>query len=597
MLKEILKIRNYADVRWRYFVTGIVFMILNALLNGISIFSIGPLMDNIIAGKKVILPEKLPVYISMRLEPVVNFLNTLPPSSVLKYLIAFIIISIGLKGFFSYLNRYYFNLFGLHLLTDIRDRMYRKMATLSMDFFVYGKAGEITSRLIYDVNLLRGMFVAHLPGIIFQGTLAVVYLVIIFTIDWKMSLLAMLIFPPLLYPIYRTGRRLRKLGKKIQESHAKIGNLIYEGVYGQQIIKAYNQEEGIIKRFSDENKRIFRTVMACTKRIILIGPFTEIMSVIGASGLLYYGAKKVMEGSLSSGFLILFFVALFSFISPLKSVGGDYVNIKQDSYALPRIFSFLDTKISVLDTGKEVFSGLREGIEFQGVYFSYGKKEVLQDITFSLKKGERLGIVGPTGVGKTSLIGLLLRFYEPEKGQLLIDGKDIRNYKLETLREHIGFVPQEPILFNDTLKRNISLSENPDMERVKKAAEIAGIKDFIESLPDGYETIAGDRGMSFSGGQKQLISVARAIYRDPEIIILDEATASLDSHSEKILQKAMERIMKGRTVFIIAHRLSTLRSVDRIIVLKEGRIVEQGTHEQLVEKKGEYYHFWELQIH
>ncbi|MCM8762564.1 MAG: ABC transporter ATP-binding protein/permease [Candidatus Omnitrophica bacterium] len=597
MVKEILKISKYAEIRWRYFVIGIVFMILNALLNGISIFSVVPLMDNIIAGKKVILPEKLPVYVSARLEPMVNFLNALPPPSVLKYIIGFIIISIGLKGLFSYLNRYYFNLFGLNLLTDIRDRMYRKMATLSIDFFVYGKAGEITSRLIYDVNLLRQMFVSHLPGIIFQGTLAVVYLVIIFTVDWKMSLLAMLIFPPLLYPIYRTGRRLRKLGKKIQESHAKIGNLIYEGVYGQQIIKAYNQEEEIIKRFSDENKRIFRTVMACTKRIILIGPFTEIMSVLGASGLLYYGANKVMAGSLSSGFLILFFVALFSIISPLKSVGVDYVNIKQDSSALPRIFSFLDTKISVLDTGKEVFSGLREGIEFQGVYFSYGRKEVLQDITFYLKKGERIGIVGPTGVGKTSLIGPLLRFYEPEKGQILIDGKDIRSYKLETLREHIGFVPQEPILFNDTLKRNISLSENPDMERVKKAADIAGIKDFIESLPDGYETIAGDRGMSFSGGQKQLISVARAIYRDPEIIILDEATASLDSHSEKTLQEAMERIMKSRTVFIIAHRLSTLRSVDRIIVLKEGRIVEEGSHNQLVEKKGEYYHFWELQIH
>ncbi|MCM8829750.1 MAG: ABC transporter ATP-binding protein/permease, partial [Candidatus Omnitrophica bacterium] len=353
----------------------------------------------------------------------------------------------------------------------------------------------------------------------------------------------------------------------------------------------------IIKRFTDENKRIFRTVMACIKRILLIGPFTEIMSVLGASGLLYYGANKVMASSLSSGFLMLFFVALFSIISPLKNIGADYVSIKQNSSALPRIFSFLETKVSVLDTGKEVFSGLMENIEFQGVYFSYGKKEVLKDITFSLKKGERLGIVGPTGVGKTSLIGLLLRFYDPEKGQILIDGKDIRNYKLETLREHIGFVPQEPILFNDTLKRNISLSGNPDMDKVKKAVEIAGIKDFIESLPDGYETIAGDRGMSFSGGQKQLISVARAIYKDPEVIILDEATASLDSHSEKTLQEAMERIMKGRTVFIIAHRLSTLRSVDRIIVLKEGRIVEQGTHKQLIDNKGEYYQLWKLQTH
>ncbi|MCX8083239.1 MAG: ABC transporter ATP-binding protein/permease [bacterium] len=597
MIKEIFRIRNYVELKWGYFITGVVFMVLNSLLNGISIFSIVPLMDNIIAGKKILLPEKIPSAISRHLEPVINFLNLLPPADVLKYLIIFIIISIGLKGLFSYLNRYYFNLFGIRLLTDIRNKMYRKMATLSMDFFVYGRAGEITSRLIYDVNLLRQMFVAHLPGIIFQGTLAVVYLVIIFTIDWRMSLLAILIFPPLLYPIYRTGKKLRKLGRKVQESHARIGNLIHEGVYGQQIIKAYNQEEEIINRFTAENERIFKTVMKATRRILLIGPFTEVMSVLGASGLLYYGAMKVMSGSLSSGFLILFFVALFSIISPLKSIGSDYVSIKQDSSALPRIFSFLDTKISVRDTGKEVFSGLKESIEFQGVYFSYGKKEVLKNVSFSLRKGERLGIVGPTGVGKTSLIGLLLRFYEPEQGCILIDGKDIREYKLETLRAHIGFVPQEPILFNDTLKRNIVLSEDPDMEKIRKAVEIAGIKDFIESLPDGYDTIAGERGTSFSGGQKQLVSVARAIYRDPEILILDEATASLDSHSEKILQEAMERIMKGRTVFIIAHRLSTLRSVDRIIVLKEGEIVEEGTHNQLIEKKGEYYHFWELQFH
>ncbi|MCM8760096.1 MAG: ABC transporter ATP-binding protein/permease [Candidatus Omnitrophica bacterium] len=597
MIKEIWKVRDYVDIRWRYFLIGMVFMGLNAMLNGISIFSIVPLLDKVIAGKKVILPEKLPVYVGVRLDPIVNFLNTLPPSSLLKYLITFILITIALKGSFSYLNQYYFTLFGLHLVTDIRNRMYKKTTALSMDFFVYGKAGEITSRLLYDVHLFAGIFQSQIPQIIFQGTLAVVYLVIVFTIDWQMAFLAMLIFPPILYPIYRTGKRLKELGRRIQVSYGKIGNLVHEGVYAQQIIKAYNQEEGMSKRFCDENSRILRTVIACTKRVLLISPFTEIISVLGTSGLLYYGANKVMEGSLSSGFLFLFFVALFSLISPFKNIGTTYGKLKQNSSALPRIFSFLETKVSVVDTGKDVFSGLREGIEFQGVCFSYGKKQVLQDITFSLKKGERLGIVGPTGVGKTSLIGLILRFYEPEKGQILIDGKDIRRYKLSTLREHIGFVPQEPILFNDTLTRNISLSESPDMERVKKAAEIVGISDFIESLPNGYDTIAGDRGMSFSGGQKQLICVARAIYRNPEVIILDEATASLDSQSEKALQEAMERIMGGRTVFIIAHRLSTLRSVDRIIVLKEGRIVEEGSHNQLVEKKGEYYHFWELQVH
>lgn len=595
MVKEILKIRDYVDVKWRYWAIGAVFMVLNALFNGISIFSIVPLMDNIIAGKEIRLPEKLPAFASVRLEPIVNVLNALQPSVVLKYVIVFIVFAMVLKGVFSYLYRYYFNLFGIRILTDTRNKMYRKMATLSMDFFVHGKAGEITSRLLYDVNLLRNLFVSHLPGIIFEGTLAVVYLVIIFVIDWKLSLLSILIFPPLLYPIYRTGRRLRTLGKRQQESYARIGNLIYEGVYGQQIIKAYNQEEDIIKRFDGENERIFRIIMACTKRMLAIGPFTDIMSVLGASGLLYYGAHKVMAGSLSSGFLILFFVALFSIISPLKGVGSNYANIKQDSAAFPRIYSFLDTQSRIKDTGTYVFSGLKKGIAFEKVSFSYGETKVLEDISFDLKKGERLGIVGPTGVGKTSLIGLLLRFYEPKQGAILVDGRDIKEYKLESIRQHIGFVSQEPILFNDTLKRNIALSESIDMERIKKAVEIVGIRPFIEALPNGYDTVAGERGTSFSGGQKQLICVARAIYRDPEILVLDEATASLDSHSEKVLQEAMEKIMKGRTVFIIAHRLSTLRSVDRIIVLKGGAIIETGTHEQLIQQQGAYHRFWELQ--
>ena len=595
MVKEILKIRDYVDVKWRYWAIGAVFMVLNALFNGISIFSIVPLMDNIIAGKEIRLPEKLPAFASVRLEPIVNVLNALQPSVVLKYVIVFIVFAMVLKGVFSYLYRYYFNLFGIRILTDTRNKMYRKMATLSMDFFVHGKAGEITSRLLYDVNLLRNLFVSHLPGIIFEGTLAVVYLVIIFVIDWKLSLLSILIFPPLLYPIYRTGRRLRTLGKRQQESYARIGNLIYEGVYGQQIIKAYNQEEDIIKRFDGENERIFRIIMACTKRMLAIGPFTDIMSVLGASGLLYYGAHKVMAGSLSSGFLILFFVALFSIISPLKGVGSNYANIKQDSAAFPRIYSFLDTQSRIKDTGTYVLSGLKKGIAFEKVSFSYGETKVLEDISFDLKKGERLGIVGPTGVGKTSLIGLLLRFYEPKQGAVLVDGRDIKEYKLESIRQHIGFVSQEPILFNDTLKRNIALSESIDMERIKKAVEIVGIRPFIEALPNGYDTVAGERGTSFSGGQKQLICVARAIYRDPEILVLDEATASLDSHSEKVLQEAMEKIMKGRTVFIIAHRLSTLRSVDRIIVLKGGAIIETGTHEQLIQQQGAYHRFWELQ--
>lgn len=596
MLKEYLKLRQYTEIRWKYFVLGLFFMVLSAFLSGISISSTVPLIDRIIANRKIILPDNLPGIFRSHLEHMANALNTLPPGTLLKYLIIFIVSTIFLKGLFSYLNHYYFHYFGNRLLTDVRNKLYAKVTTLSMDFFTQGQSGEITSRLIYDVNLLMRAFVINFPSFILQVVLAAIYLVIIFTIDWKLSLLSLLIFPPVLFPIYKIGKKLRKLGKKVQEAYGRIGNLIHEGVYGQQIIKAYNQEKNIIKRFDGENERIFRTVMSATRRTLLIGPLTEIISVFGASGLLYFGAKKVLEGSLSSGFLFLFFVALFSIISPLKGIGNAYANLKHDSSALPRLFSILDRQNLTEDKGKEVLSGLKEGVEFKNVCFSYGQTTVLKDVSFQVRKGGKLGIVGPTGVGKTTLTGLLLRFYEPTSGEVLIDRRNVKDFTLSSLRNHIGLVTQEPILFNDTIKRNIALSDEPDMEKIERAIENACIKNFVDSLPGGYETVVGERGTTLSGGQKQLLSIARAIYKNPDILILDEATASLDSNSEKLLQGALEKIMEGRTVFIIAHRLSTLRNVDRIIVLKDGAITEEGSHRELFEKKGDYYKLWEIQF-
>jgi subfamily B ATP-binding cassette protein MsbA len=411
-----------------------------------------------------------------------------------------------------------------------------------------------------------------------------------------MSLVSLLIFPPILLPLLNVGKKLRKLGSKIQEAYGMVGNLIYEGVYGQQIIKAYNQEERIVEKFNLENEKIFKTVMSATKRILLISPFTEVVAVFGASGIIYYGASKVIEGSLSSGFLFFFFISLFSIISPLKGVMTAYANLKHESSALRRIFGVLDKESSVRDEGTDVLEGLEREIEFKNVSFSYGEKSILKGINLKVKKGEKLGIVGQTGAGKSTLIGLLLRLYEPNVGEILVDGKNMKNYTLSSLRDKIGFVSQEPIIFSDTLKKNIAFTETIDEEKLEKAITTSGLKEYIKSLPDGYNTLAGERGATLSGGQKQLLSVARAIYKDPEILILDEATASLDSKSEQLLQEALYSIIKNRTVFIIAHRLSTLRNVDRIIVLMNGKISEEGTHQELFDKKGDYYRLWQLQF-
>ncbi|PIX77445.1 MAG: hypothetical protein COZ37_02650 [bacterium (Candidatus Ratteibacteria) CG_4_10_14_3_um_filter_41_18] len=363
-----------------------------------------------------------------------------------------------------------------------------------------------------------------------------------------------------------------------------------------QIVKAFTAEEREKAIFSQENEKFFRLMLKQIKRISLLSPITEFLGAGGGAFLIYFGGKEVLSGRLSTGVFLLFLVALFSIISPIKGIATANAQIQAGASALPRIFEILEEKNEVVEKAmaKEL-PGLKE-IEFSRLSFGYQKKEILKDINLKLKAGEAIGIVGSSGVGKTTLINLLLRFYDPTDGAILINGEDIKNFKLKSLREKIGLVTQEPILFNDTIRNNIAYGKPEAIEEeIKKAAKIANIHTFIETLEKGYETIIGERGARLSGGEKQRIAIARAILKNPPILVLDEATSNLDSESEKLVQEALSRIMKERTSLVIAHRLSTIRNVDLIIVLKDGRIEEQGTHQELINKKGLYYHFYQLQ--
>jgi len=596
MFKEYLKLKNYVKVPWIYFTAGFIFMFLFGITNGISLSTTVPLMDRIFSQKYIILPKNFPPFLYNNLKEFINSLNRFSPSIILKYLIFFIIFVTFLKGIFFYLQNYFFKFFGMRIITDIRNKIYSKITYLSLDFFTKERSGEITTRIIYDVGMLTTALADQFPQFILKSCESCIYLAIIFMIDWKLSIVSLFIFPLLLGPVFKISKKLRKLGKNIQESYGKLGNLIQENVYTQQIIKAFNQQEKVIKKFEKENENIFSVGMAIIKRMTIITPFTEIMAAVGAGGIIFYGGKKVIEGDFSAGFFTLFLAGLFSLISPLKTIGTMYASLKHSSSALPRIFSILEEEVKVRDTGRKIFKGIKEKIEFKNVSFSYENKKILKNISFTVKKGEKIGIVGPTGVGKTTLIGLLLRFYEPEEGEILIDGENIKEFTLDSLRKNIGLVTQEPILFYDTIEKNISLEEKSDIEKVKKSVASLFISDFIESLPEKYNTIIGERGITLSGGQKQLLTIARAIYKDPTILILDEATSSLDAKLEEVLQAGLEKIIKDRTVFIIAHRLSSLRNIDRIIVLKDSYIVEEGTHQELFDKKGIYYNLWKSQF-
>jgi subfamily B ATP-binding cassette protein MsbA len=594
LIKEYLKIRKYIKIHWHYIVIGGIMSIFYIILNTLSFTSIIPLVDRILSGKKITLPENLPYYIGVKIEPIITKINSYTPLVVLKYLILFIMLTFLLKGICFYFSNYFFKLFSTKIQTDLRDKVYTKFLDLSLDFFTYTQTGELTTRVVYDIGLLNSVFEMFFPNFIFPIFLVISYLLIIFIIDWQMSFVSIFIYPIILVPVLHWTKKLRNLGKIIQETYGKIGNFINESIFGQKIIKAYNLEEKTLRRFRKENENIFRTIISINKRVLLIGPFTDFCGAVASGLIMYYAGSKILSGAITPGFLFLFFFALFSIISPLKEVMQTFATIKHSSSVLPRIFYILDFKPNVRDEGKEIFRGLKEKIEFKNVGFYYNSKLVLKNINLVVKKGDRIGIVGKTGSGKTTLISLLLRFFEPTEGEIIIDGKNIKDYKLHSLREHIGYVPQEPIIFYGSIKENITFGEGND-ERFKEVIKTAGLLKFINELPEKENTLLGEKGINLSGGQKQLISIARAIYKNPEILIFDEATASLDSESEEIVQKAIEKIMEGRTVFIIAHRLSTIKNANRIIVLENGEIVEEGTHSQLYEKKGFYYKFLTLQ--
>ena len=594
MWKEYIKIKNYLKIDWKYLFLGIIFSILSISLNGVSLSTIVPLMDRVLSQRKITLPSNLPYFISLKLQSIITKLNSFPPLLILKYLIFFMIIAFFLKGLFIFLSNYFFRVFSTRISTDLREKIYEKFLNLSLDFFSKKQTGELTTRIVYDVGLLNATFESFFPNFLFPILLVLSYLIIIFLIDWKFSLISIFIYPLILTPVLNLTKKLRKLGKSIQEAYANIANIINESIFGYKVIKAYNQEENFINKFRKDNENIFKIVLSINKRTLLISPFIEFSGVFASSYLIYYGGTKIVKGEISSGFLFLFFFSLFSIISPLKTIMQTYANIKHSSSALPRIYYILDYKLKVDDEGKEIFDGLKERIEFKNVSFAYDKNFVLENINLTVNKGEKIGIVGRTGSGKSTLVGLILRFYDPVSGEIIIDGKNIKNFKLNSYRSYIGYVPQEPVIFYGTIKENITFGDE-NKKRFDEVIEMVGLKNFIEQLPEKENTIIGERGIDLSGGQKQLISIARAIYKNPQILIFDEATASLDSESEEIVQKAIERIMSEKTAFIIAHRLSTVKDLDKIIVLENGKIFEEGSHQQLLEKKGLYYKFLNLQ--
>jgi subfamily B ATP-binding cassette protein MsbA len=511
----------------------------------------------------------------------------------------FVIVGIFvLRGLVSFAEHYLMTYINGHVITDIRNAVHGHILSLSMSFFQRNSTGNLISRMTSDVGLVSRALTDAVVSLLRDSTSLVALIIAAFVMDPFLGLMAFVVFPVSVFPIMKMGKKIRRFTKKRQVTVGRLTSLMQEGIQGARIVKAFGMEEYERNRFSSENRRLLKLGLRAGRIRAIATPAMELLAALGIGGVVWYGGYSVIGGSRTQGQFMAFLAAMFLMYQPFKKLAGTNTLLQQGIVAAERIFNILDIHSDVQEkSNAQRAPRLSREIEFHDVYFGYGEKVVLKNINLKINKGEMVALVGVSGVGKTTLADLIPRFYDVSTGKITIDGVDIRDVTLESLRSQIGIVTQHTFLFNDTVKNNIAYGDrSKDMEHIIAAAKAAHAHDFIMAMPQGYDTVIGEMGSRLSGGERQRLAIARALLKDPPILILDEATSSLDSESEKLVQDALERLMAGRTTLVIAHRLSTIRRANRIAVLVDGVILEEGTHEQLLARKAEYNKLYTLQL-
>ncbi len=618
-MKIYLRILRYIKPYWIHLVGSTLCIFLFVIFSSISLFSVMPFLSTIFdsqgnAGIEAveIVNETSP---SLPGESIQEKFDTVKQevyrfflgsdwqqnrSKSLQQLCILMVIIIFLKSLFGYLQAYFMATVEQGIIKDIRDDIYTHMNKLSLSYFHHNRTGKLISRITNDVNLVNSGISASFFTMVKDPLLVIVYLTFAFFLSWELSLIAVLILPFSLIIISWIGLKLRKESVVSLERIADVTSVLQETITGVRVVKAFGMEQFENRKFMNQTYAYFRTLLKLTRIRNLASPLTEFLGTTVGVGILWYGGQKVFMGNmLSPEEFIYFLLLIFSIMQPVKEISTVNNRIQEALAAGGRIFKIIDIEPEIQNSPDAMtLKKFEQDVVYQNVTFSYnGFDSVLDHINLKVKKGQVLAIVGPSGAGKSTLVDMLPRFYDPQEGKIEIDGYELKKIKIEDVRALMGIVTQETILFNDTVRNNIAYGlENISLKKVIQAAKVANAHDFIEDMEQGYDTFIGERGVKLSGGERQRLAIARAMLKDPPILVLDEATSSLDTESEKLVQEAMERLMKNRTSFVIAHRLSTILHAHEIVVLDEGKIVEQGTHLQLLKRGGLYRRLYDMQF-
>ena len=518
--------------------------------------------------------------------------------TMLNWIAASIIAIFVVRGLFWYGQNYLMSYVGQSVIIDIRAAVFKKLQRLSVSFYDKNKTGTIMSYVTNDVNALQSAMVENTIEMITEGFILIGSVVAMIYLDWRLTLFTVCTFPVVLWFMEFFGKKIRKTGGRIQECTADITSVLQESVASARVIKSFVREDYEVDRFDVENRANFRANMKNAQLMATLTPVVELVAAIGVTMIIWYGGNNVINGTITAGSLVAFLTYAVNISNPIKRLTRVIGNIQKALAAAQRVFMIIDMPEEIAESrDAKQLPEVSGKVEFQNVSFAYDDKgNVITDLSFSVKPGEVIAIVGPSGAGKSTIANLLPRFYDVNKGDIKIDGHSVREVTLDSLREQVGIVPQETMLFNGSVYNNILYGRlDATKEEIEAAAKAANAHDFIMQLTDGYETKLGDRGVNLSGGQRQRIAIARAILKNPRILILDEATSALDTESERVVQEALDRLMVGRTSFVIAHRLSTVKNADKILVLEKGNLVESGTHDELLALDGLYAHLYKIQ--